>query len=244
MELAERHPGDAGRDDGGNAGVNRLTDPLVLRALAHPLRIKLLGFIGISGTLTATQAAAGLHVTPAAASYHLRILARYGFIEDAGGASWRERPWRLTDTGASFDWDDAADDPANRALSRVIYAEWFEHLQRYQAQMGRYPKDVREASGGSEFVLFASPQEVTQVWQRIREIVEPFRQRLDPAHRPHGAAPMEVLVFVHPLLPPGDTGPAADPTAPQGLETSDARTPNGLAGQARGTAIRKAGRGA
>ncbi len=205
-----------GQEDAGKAGRNRLTDPVVLRALAHPLRIKLLGFIGVSGTLTATQAAAGLNVTPAAASYHLRVLARYGFIEDAGGASWRERPWRLTDSGASFDWDDDADDPANRALTRVIYAEWLEHLQRYWARQEHYPADVREASGGTEFVLFASPHEVNQVWQRIREILEPFRQRIDPALRPRGAVPMEMLVFTHPLLPPGETGLAADPTAGPG----------------------------
>lgn len=206
MAQADRRPGDAGRGEGDKAETARLTDPVVLRALAHPLRIKLLGFIGISGTLTATQAAAGLDVTPAAASYHLRTLARYGFITDAGGASWRERPWRLTDTGAAFDWDDAADDPANRALSRVLYAEWLEHLQRYQAQMERYPADVREASGGTEFVLFATPDEVTQVGQRIREILEPFRDRLDPPRRPRRAAPMEVLVFIHPLLPPDEPG--------------------------------------
>jgi hypothetical protein len=216
MLGSDRHAGGTGHEDGGKTGPARLTDPVVLRALAHPLRIKLLGFIGISGTLTATQAAAGLSVTPAAASYHLRILARYGFIEDAGGASWRERPWRLTDSGVSFDWDDNADDPANRALTRVIYAEWFEHLQRYQARQELYPADVRQASGGTEFVLFASPREVNQVWQRIREILEPFRHRIDPAHRPAGVVPMEALVFIHPLLPPGETGetgPAPDPVA-------------------------------
>jgi DNA-binding transcriptional ArsR family regulator len=192
-----------------------LTDPVVLRALAHPLRIKLLGYIGVSGTLTATQAAAGLGVTPAAASYHLRILARYGFVEDAGGASWRERPWRLTEAGTSFDWDDGADDPANRTLTRVIYAEWFEHLQRYQAQLEHYPADVREVSGGTEFVLYASPPEVDQVWQRIREVLEPFRDRIDPKLRPAGVAPMEFLAFIHPVLPPGEPGPAgADAPGP------------------------------
>jgi DNA-binding transcriptional ArsR family regulator len=201
----------AAPEDAGEARRNRLADPVALRALAHPLRLKLLGFIGLSGTLTATEAADGLKVTPAAASYHLRSLAKYGFIEDAGGASWRERPWRLTSTGASFSWDSDSDDPANRALTRVIYAEWLEHISRYQAQQERYPADVREASGGTEFVLFASTDEVIGVRQRISEILEPFRERIDAANRPSDAVPMEVLVFTHPLLPPGDDG-AIDPT--------------------------------
>jgi DNA-binding transcriptional ArsR family regulator len=196
----------AGHESTGQSGRNRLTDPVVLRALAHPLRIKLLGFVGVNGTLTATEAAAGLKVTPAAASYHLRTLAKYGFIEDAGGASWRERPWRLTRTGASFGWDEDAEDPAGRALTRVVYAEWFEHIERYQALREHYPADVREASGGTEFVLFASTDEVIEVRRRIMEILDPFRQRIDQAHRPRDAAPMEIVVFTHPLLPPGETG--------------------------------------
>jgi hypothetical protein len=197
-------------------GRNKLTDPVALRALAHPLRLKLLGFIGVSGTLTSTEAAVGLDVTPAAASYHLRTLAKYGFIEDAGGASWRERPWRLTSTGASFSWDSGNDDPASRALTRVIYAEWLEHVSRYQAQRERYPADVREASGGTEFVLFASADEVIGVRQRIHEILEPFRERIDPANRPPDMVPMEVLVFTHPLLPPEETSATGepDPAAP------------------------------
>jgi DNA-binding transcriptional ArsR family regulator len=189
---------------------NRLTDPVILRALAHPLRIKLLGLVGLSGTLTATQAAEVLEITPAAASYHLRSLAKYGFVEDAGGTTWRERPWRMTDAGASFSWDDDPDAPASRALTGVIYAEWLEHIQRYQAQQKRYPADVREASGGTEFVLFARPDEVIEVRRRVLELLEPFRERIDPARRPADSAPMELLLFTHPLLPPGETEPAAE----------------------------------
>jgi DNA-binding transcriptional ArsR family regulator len=200
---------------------NQLTDPVVLRALAHPLRLKLLGFIGLNGTLTATEAADGLKVTPAAASYHLRSLAKYGFIEDAGGASWRERPWRLTSTGASFSWDSDSDDPANRTLTRVIYAEWLEHISRYQAQQQRYPAAVREASGGTEFVLFANTNEVIGVRQRIQEILEPFRQRIDPANRPRDAVPMELLLFTHPLLPAGDDGESSAPDPPGPTELTE-----------------------
>jgi DNA-binding transcriptional ArsR family regulator len=204
----------------GEAGRNRLTDPVALRALAHPLRLKLLGFIGLSGTLTATEAAGGLKVTPAAASYHLRSLAKYGFIEDAGGASWRERPWRLSRSGASFGWDSGADDPAARALTGVVYAEWLEHIRRYQAQRERYPADVRQASGGTEFVLFASTDEVVGVRERIKEILEPFRRRIDPAQRPPDALPIEILVFTHPLLPPGEADAAHDADAISGTDAA------------------------
>jgi helix-turn-helix protein len=65
----------------------RVTDPLALRAMAHPLRLKLIGLVGIDGTLTATQAAAALDSTPAVTAYHLRTLAEYGFVGDAGSGA-------------------------------------------------------------------------------------------------------------------------------------------------------------
>jgi hypothetical protein len=39
--------------------------------------------------------------TPNNCSFHLRQLARYGFVEEAGGGKGRARPWRL----ASLGWD-------------------------------------------------------------------------------------------------------------------------------------------
>lgn len=65
----------------------QVTDPVILRAVAHPMRLKLIGMVGINGTMTASQAAKELDSTPAVTAYHLRTLAKYGFVEDAGG-SW------------------------------------------------------------------------------------------------------------------------------------------------------------
>ena len=179
----------------------RVTDPLALRAVAHPLRLKLIGLVGISGTLTATQAAAALDSTPAVTAYHLRTLAKYGFVEDAGSESARERPWRLTALAASFSWND--DDPAGRVMSQVAYNEWFEHIRHFQEHKDEYPADVRDASEATECVLFASPDEVRELTRKIRELLEPFRDRIDPALRPTGIVPMEMLVFTHPVLPHG-----------------------------------------
>ena len=71
-----------------------LTDPKAIRALAHPLRWALLEALGHAGTLTATQASEMLGESPANCAFHLRTLAKYGFVEEAGGGKGRERPWR------------------------------------------------------------------------------------------------------------------------------------------------------
>ena len=176
-----------------------VTDPLALRAMAHPLRLKLIGLVGINGTLTATQAAAALDSTPAVTAYHLRTLAKYGFVEDAGSESARERPWRLTELAVSFSWND--DDPAGRVMSQVAFSEWFEHVRRFQEHKDEYPADVQAPSEATESVLFASPDEVMELTGKIRDLLEPFRERIDPALRPSGVVPMEILVLTHPVPP-------------------------------------------
>src|SRR5262245_58937004 len=73
-----------------------LTDPKAMRALAHPVRMALLELLGVAGTITATQASEVLGESPANCAFHLRTLAKYGFVKEAGGGRGRERPWTYT----------------------------------------------------------------------------------------------------------------------------------------------------
>ena len=76
----------------------RISDPKAIRALAHPLRLDLLELLGGISPATAARCGRILGVSQASCSFHLRQLARYGFVEDAGpGRDRRERLWRLTD---------------------------------------------------------------------------------------------------------------------------------------------------
>src|ERR1700724_1623586 len=74
----------------------RLTDPKMMRALAHPARIAIWSHIGLRGSVTATECAEGGGLSPPACSSHLRALAKCGSIEEgrAAAANGRERPWR------------------------------------------------------------------------------------------------------------------------------------------------------
>ena len=58
----------------------RVTDADALKALAHPLRMALLGALVTEGPLTASQAAALLSESPSNCSWHLRKLAEHGFV--------------------------------------------------------------------------------------------------------------------------------------------------------------------
>src|SRR5450755_4687742 len=73
-------------------------EPKALRALAHPLRWKLIDLVGSETTATATRCAEVLGESVASCSYHLGILAKYGYIELVPGQPGREKPWRLAST--------------------------------------------------------------------------------------------------------------------------------------------------
>lgn len=201
-----------------------MTEAQELRALAHPARLRLLAEVGLRGTLTATQGAELIGGTPAVSAYHLRTLAKYGFLEEAERTSGRERPWKIAHSG--FSWDDQAEDPAQRAVARALsdltYAEWMRQVEHYRAHSDDYSAEVRAVSGASEFVLFATPEEVGRITAQFAAILEPFKARFDPASRPEtGHPPFEFVMFTHPL-----SDRPAPPAAHAGPATTHTATPN------------------
>src|SRR5688572_17825672 len=80
--------------------IRDITDPRVLRAMAHPVRVKLLNSLVLHGAATATELADRVGDTPANCSWHLRQLAKFGFIEEADDLPYkgRNRPWRWVPT--------------------------------------------------------------------------------------------------------------------------------------------------
>jgi predicted transcriptional regulator len=64
-----------------------LTDVNAMRAMAHPARIALHLHLALEGPATATECSPVVGLSPSACSYHLRQLARYGFVEQAPAAA-------------------------------------------------------------------------------------------------------------------------------------------------------------
>ena len=75
--------------------IVEVTDVRALRALAHPLRNRLLGQLRLHGPATASRLGRAVGESSGATSYHLRQLAQYGFVEEVEGqGTARERWWR------------------------------------------------------------------------------------------------------------------------------------------------------
>ncbi len=104
--------------------ATRVEDLTQLRALAHPLRMRILGRLRIDGPATATSLAAALNESSGATSYHLRRLAAHGFVEDAPElGTGRERWWRALHDATSFSIADFLDDPEALVAARVLRRE-------------------------------------------------------------------------------------------------------------------------
>ena len=144
------------RNDFGIPGKSiKLTDPETMRALAHPARIALWQHLMLEGPATATECAPVAELSPSACSYHLRQLARYGFVEQdqAAAANGRERPWRVVITSTTVeDLDDPVAVMAARLLDYSLEERWQVARQRYENSKQDYPAPWRSAAGGDRSV--------------------------------------------------------------------------------------------
>ena len=186
-----------------------LTDPKAIRALAHPVRWALLEALGQAGTLTATQASEMLGESPANCAFHLRTLAKYGFVEEAGGGKGRERPWRRSYNQMS--WRARVDDPQASQAAEALDQVWLERsLGRARHSLTstiRWPEGLEESLGANTTRLYVTAQEADQLYNEIQEAFQRlfgpqnrFRDRRDPRLRPAGAIPVEFVLMGYPVL--------------------------------------------
>ena len=129
--------------------------PRQLRALTHPVRLRMLGMLRMEGPATATSLAQRLGLNTGATSYHLRQLADHGFIEDdAERGSGRERWWRAVYTSTRTDLapvgDQQASDEVDAYLQAVITV-YAEQLQRAMEERALLPHPWRDASTFSDW---------------------------------------------------------------------------------------------
>jgi predicted ArsR family transcriptional regulator len=187
------------------ASTARLGDPRALRAYAHPLRLALMALLRRDGPQTATQAAQALGESVPSCSFHLRQLAKYGLVEQAGGGRGREKPWQAT---AMFTgWDAAGpDDPvaadATQALELALVKQYFELAARWVRDRPAEPAAWREAAQSGDTTLHLTADELKGLAGRIQDLLRPYLNRsTDPASRPAGTRP---VTLVHLAIPGGD----------------------------------------
>ncbi|MGH3236526.1 MAG: helix-turn-helix domain-containing protein [Streptosporangiaceae bacterium] len=182
--------------------VTRLTDPRALRAYAHPVRMALVGLLRTEGPLTATRAAGLLGESSGTCSFHLRQLARYGLVEEAGGGTGREKPWRATTTSTAWDATGGGTPETAAAtglLNTVIAERYFEQLMRWLEASPEQPAEWQQAALFGDRILYVTAEELEELSRRVRELVdEYFERQVKPDLRPPGS---RLVTWLHLAFP-------------------------------------------
>ena len=179
----------------------RLTDPRALRAYAHPTRMALVGLLRREGPLTATQASAVIGESVASCSFHLRQLAKYGLVEEAGGGRGRQKPWQATAMTTS--WDDGPADPAaaaaSEALQLAIAGLYFDLTTRWIRDRPREPAEWQQAAHFGDSLLYLTAAELTELGEQFQQLMRPYQERLvNPGLRPEGSRPISLVHLAFP----------------------------------------------
>ena len=212
MSLDEPEEAQPGQGPEALPDIRTITDVRTMRALAHPVRIALIETLILGGAMTATEAGERIGETPTTCSFHLRQLAKYGFVEEAGGGKGRARPWRVTSVGYSM--NSVHDDPEAEIASNAVLRLWRERtLGRYQTWLetkATYPRRWREAASDNEYLLYLTVDELDRLNQELTDLLLPrYRERItDPSLRPPEAVPVELLTFSYPIGLPDAGEPA------------------------------------
>jgi len=206
---AEPGTGAPGTGAPGSAEIPlQIDDPRMLRALAHPARIAILQHLALDGPATATECADVAGLSPSACSYHLRALARYGFVEEdpASATDGRHRPWRARIISLSYGGG-PEEPPAVRAAGRLLTESFQARFEEVRAEYFDRETDFspewRRAAGIGQNVLHVTADELETLRSQLRELLLGYL-RLDPADRPPGARRVHAMFDLVPWFDPKD----------------------------------------
>ncbi len=175
----------------------QVTDVRALRALAHPLRNRLLGQLRLHGPATASQLGRVIGESSGATSYHLRQLEAYGFVEEVEGqGSARERWWRARHRMTSWE---AADVLAQEGgaevedeMSRLQLDGHARVLNAWQAQKHELAAEWSTVASLNDYALRVRPEQARALIGELNAVL----QRWMDAHPSDASAEDAELVSV------------------------------------------------
>jgi DNA-binding transcriptional ArsR family regulator len=167
--------------------VLEIDQPEQLKALGHPLRLKVLQVLGdADGPMTNRELAARLSVDPGHLHFHVRMLHRAGLIELAA-SDGREKPYRPVAKHFKVG-------PEIRAtgLASELQAAQLRELQR--------GFDLYAENGEFRSAQVHTKLDVETVRKLLNELVEKLTELEDESH-----PPQTITIAFHPTIAQGDT---------------------------------------
>ncbi|MFF2623225.1 ArsR/SmtB family transcription factor [Oerskovia jenensis] len=208
------------------------SDPERIRALAHPLRLAILDLLDDEGQATATRCAQVTGESVASCSFHLRMLAKYGFVEPAERVG-REKPWKPVGTGRTSRYDPEQPESLRAAgeLARIVVDQEAARIAHWIDGAPRQPHEWLLASVMTKSSFWATPAELTELSRELQAITDRFEGRwAHPELRPEGSRPARLFGVVNadPFDPDAPAPAAAPPAAPADPAPADPANPGSV----------------
>lgn len=161
----------------------RTLDSGALKALAHPLRVRIFDLLASQGPQTASSLAALVGETSGSTSYHLRALAAHDLIREVEGrGTARERWWERPKGRIDMPGPDETMSPANRAAAQIVTSEFFRlrhetlmtYLNRPQSEV---PEEWRDVGMTMTTHLDMTAAQVAELRGELEALVESAIER-------------------------------------------------------------------
>jgi DNA-binding transcriptional ArsR family regulator len=159
--------------------TSHVLDARSLKALAHPIRVGLLGLLRQDGPSTATALGARLGESSGTTSYHLRQLAEVDLVvEDEARGNARERWWRAAQDSTELRAEDWIDDPdvkpAVDAYMSAVLTAYASRAQTYLDEADTWPKRWARVAEMSDYSLSLTAAELARLNEAVHELVRSY----------------------------------------------------------------------
>lgn len=182
---------------------HEVTDVAALRALAHPMRQRILRHLHQRGPATSTTLAQDFGGNSGIMSYHLRLLADHGFVEEvAERGRGRERWWRASPAPLWIARDklseEARAEPFGlQAPGRGDSPDEFERFRAARESLGEWGHGTWTHVRVALALTLEEARELVAEQQRLIA-----RYRREPSEAPPEARTVVLAVLAHPRPPP------------------------------------------
>ncbi|PCE14132.1 transcriptional regulator [Microbacterium sp. SZ1] len=161
-----------------NQRESRSLDAGALKALAHPLRVRIFDLLSERGPQTASTLAALVGETSGSMSYHLRALAAHDLIREVEGrGTARERWWERPKGRIDLPGPDDTMTPSDRASAQIVTSEFFRlrhetlmaYLNRSEAGI---PEEWRDAGIVMTTYLDLTAEQMAELKAELTAVVD------------------------------------------------------------------------
>lgn len=185
--------------------ADRKLDLESLKALAHPLRVKILDTLSTYGAFTASGLAERLGESSGATSYHLRQLEKHQFVREvAGKGTARERWWERVPGGLSLTPESGRGSDAGIAATKTVLREWERNRSALLADFMERGYEVLDeswvlASNVSTVNLRLTASQLKEISEAWDAFMEPYVQKYRGQDVP-GSRPTQLHFNAFPVL--------------------------------------------